>query len=311
MGDSIDTLLGLGPDSGDEGRQLVSGGDEGRQVVSSGSAGDAVTDGLADLAVSAIRPNPYQPRVDFDEEELDELAASIAAQGVLQPVIVRHIDGGQYELIAGERRWRAAQRAGLVVIPAIVRSVDDRASLEQAVVENLHRADLNVLEEASAYRQLVDEFSLTQEEVALRVGKSRSAVANTMRLLQLPGSVQRLVRTGELSAGHARALLAFSDSGMQAQLAVRVVNEGLSVRGVEDLARAASRGGPAEKAATTRRRDSKAASLLEIERLLADRLDTRVEVSLAGHRGRVVIEFADLEDLDRVYRVLARESDDG
>jgi ParB family transcriptional regulator, chromosome partitioning protein len=311
MGDSLDTLLGLGPDSGDEGRQAVSSGDEGPQLVSSGPAGDAVSDGLADLAVSAIRPNPYQPRVDFDEEELEELAASITELGVLQPVIVRHIDGGQYELVAGERRWRAAQRAGLVVIPAIVRSVDDRASLEQAVVENLHRADLNVLEEASAYRQLVDEFSLTQEEVALRVGKSRAAVANTMRLLQLPGSVQRLVRAGELSAGHARALLAFPDSGMQAELAVRVVKEGLSVREVEDLARAASRGGPAEKAATVRRSDSKAASVLEIERLLADRLDTRVEVSLAGLRGRVVIEFADLEDLDRVYRLLVGESVEG
>jgi ParB family chromosome partitioning protein len=227
---------------------------------------------------------------------------------VLQPVLVRQLADGEYELVAGERRWRAARRAGLRVVPAIVRDVTDRESLEQAVVENVHRADLNVLEEAAAYRQLIDDFGLTQDVVAQRVGKSRSAVANTVRLLQLPSPVQKLIVSGLLTAGHARALLAFPDPDVQAKLAERVVKDGLTVRDVEDLVRAASqRGSPVPE---ERRRDigeTKPAALLEIEELLARRLETRVRVTLGRHRGRLLVEFADLDDLDRIYRLLAED----
>ncbi len=223
-------------------------------------------------------------------------------------MLVRRNDESRYELIAGERRWRAARLAGLSEVPAVIRQVDDRTSLEQAVVENLHRADLNGVEEAAAYRQLVDEFAMTQDEVARRVGKSRSAVANTLRLLQLPAAVQRLITTGVLSAGHARALLAFPDPSIQIELAKRVVDEELSVREVEELVRAASRGRkqPDRGSSSGTAGGPQTASMLEIERLLAERLDTRVTVSMSRSRGRgrMIVEFADLEDLDRIYREL-------
>jgi ParB family chromosome partitioning protein len=301
-GDDLDALLGLG------GGRVVAASERPGGVGPGPSGWRGA--GLVVLPVQAIRPSSFQPRTIFGDGELDELADSISQVGVLQPVIVRPVDGGRYELVAGERRWRAAQRAGLTEVPAIVRDVDDRGSLEQAVVENLHRVDLNPLEEAAAYRQLVDEFSLSQEEVARRVGKSRSAVANAMRLLHLPGAVQRLIRTGELTAGHARALLALSDGGEQLSLAVRAVADGLSVREIEDLVRQLSTrtGGDASAVRRAGPRP-KAASVLEIERLLADRLDTTVNVSLVGSRGRLVIEFADLEDLDRVYQALAGTED--
>lgn len=342
MGDSLDELLGLGPDPGrpvrsegagprppssaadgpaaagrewsddrtfpsDRGmaEEAAPGPLEASQPDSAGTGVGSPSEVLLELSVAAIRPNPYQPRVEFDEVALAELAASIREVGILQPVIVRRIDVGRYELIAGERRWRAAQRAGLTLVPALVRAVDDRTSLEHAVVENLQRSDLNPLEEAAAYRQLIDEFSLTQDQVAQRVGKSRPAVANTLRLLQLPGSVQRLVRAGELSAGHARALLALSDSELQTALAVRAVKSGLSVRDLEELVRASGRSPRPGNKRSGDQEGGKAASVLEIERLLADRLDTRVEVSLTGSKGRLVIEFADLEDLARVYQAMA------
>lgn len=261
---------------------------------------------LLRLPITAIRPNTFQPRVDFDEAELDELAASVAEVGVLQPVLVRRIEVGRYELVAGERRWRAAQRAGLSHVPALVRDVSDREALEEAVVENLHRADLNALEEAAAYRQLIDEFGLSQEDVARRVGKTRPAVANTLRLLQLPPVVQRLVRSGALGAGHARALLALPEARSQLELAERVVADELSVRQVEEAVRALLRAGDGRARDRSRRGGSgeKPAPALEIERLLTERLDTRVDVSLGGGRGRLVIEFADLDDLDRVYQAL-------
>lgn len=266
---------------------------------------------LLRLAVTAIRPNAFQPRVDFDEAELDELAASIAEVGILQPVLVRRVDVGRYELVAGERRWRAAQRAGLTHVPALVRDVSDREALEEAVVENLHRADLNALEEAAAYRQLLDEFGLSQEEVARRVGKTRPAVANTLRLLQLPPVVQRLVRSGALGAGHARALLALPDARIQLELAERVVADELSVRQVEEAVRALLRAADDRDRERSRRGagGEKPAPALEIERLLTERLDTRVDVSLGGGRGRLVIEFADLDDLDRVYQALVGDAE--
>ena len=265
-----------------------------------------------DIDVDQVVPNRYQPRDHFDEEMLSSLAASIAEVGVIQPIVVR-ASGDGYELIAGERRWRAAKRAGLPSIPAIIRDSDDLSSLETAVVENLHRQDLNALEEAAAYQQLMEDFAFTQEQVATRVGRSRSAVANTIRLLQLPASVQRLVIEGQLSAGHARALLATPDKTAQESLAARVIDERLTVRDLEDLLRddagdeddnvdvapAAERGPtPATVGETTD------PGVLELEELLAARLETRVKVQLGKGPGRLVVDFADLDDLERIYRVI-------
>lgn len=293
MGEHLDALLGLAESS-----DVTTDESEG-PVRASTERPD-----LLMLAPEAIRPNEFQPREDFDEADLDGLAASIVEVGLLQPIIVRRIDDDRYELIAGERRWRAAQRAGLPEIPALLREADDRSSLEQAIVENLHRDDLNSVEEAVAYRQLMEDFGLTQDVVARRVGRSRSAVANTLRLLQLPAEVLRLVRRGELSAGHARALLTISDPAVQWSLAVKVVADRLSVREVEELVRAGS--GPKKvDSPRSKRRDGKPSAMLEIEQLLSDQLETRVSVSMARNGGRLVVEFADLEDLDRIYRELS------
>ena len=275
---------------------------------------------LLDLPPSAIEPNRLQPREHFDEDTLVSLTASVKELGVLQPVLVRRIDRDRYELIAGERRWRAAKRAGLATIPALVREIDDRHSLEQALVENLHRQDLNALEEAAAYNQLMEDFSLTQEEVAQRVGKSRSAVANTLRLFQLPASVQKLIAEGRLSAGHARALLATPDRAVQEALAERALEEAWSVRQVEAAVReqlppapVADDDAPAPADASTAPDDDAVArpvgrvrepAVLELEELLSARLDTRVNVSIGASRGRIVVEFADLDDLERIYRII-------
>lgn len=262
--------------------------------------------GLAQVPVAQVVPNPHQPRAHFDEDNLAALTASVRELGVLQPILVRPV-GEQYELIAGERRWRAARRAGLSEIPAVVRTVDDAASLEQAVVENLHRQDLNPLEEAGAYQQLIEDFGLTQEEVARRVGRSRSAVANILRLFQLPPAVQRLVRDGQLTAGHARALLASPDRAFQEALARRCLEKGLTVREVEEAVRARHEDAPSTPPPAAPA-NPRPAGLLELEGLLSDRLDTRVSVSMGAKRGKVVIEFADVEDLERIYRVLTDPS---
>lgn len=263
---------------------------------------------LIEVPIASVNPNPRQPRSRFDEEALVALTDSVRELGVLQPILVRAVADSQFELIAGERRWRAARRAGLATIPAIVREVDDRRSLEEALVENLHRQDLNPLEEAAAYQQLIEEHGLTQDQVAQRVGKSRSAVANAVRLFQLPGSVQRLVAGGEIQAGHARALLASPDRSFQERLAARVAAEGLTVREVEELVRVhqAELAGdePPVPAKVSPSPAERPPALLELEELLGDRLDTRVRVDLAKGRGRVTIEFADLEDLERIYRIL-------
>lgn len=265
---------------------------------------------LRELPVSEIRPNTFQPREHFDEEALVSLAASIQAVGVLQPILVRQSGPQEYELIAGERRWRAARRAGLQTIPAIVRPTEDVRSLEQALVENLHREDLTPLEEAAAYQQLIEDFGHTQEEVAQRVGKSRSAVANTLRLLHLPPSIQRLLAEGQISAGHARALLGTPDRVYQEQLARAIVSEHLTVREVEDRVRqhAGEPEGDEEGDDATTPKEPVAvvrpAALLELEDLLSNHLDTRVQVSMGAKRGRVVVDFATLEDLERIYRVI-------
>ena len=260
------------------------------------------------VPVAAIEPNAYQPRRRFDDEGLTALAESIAELGVLQPVLVRPAGPDRYELVAGERRWRAARRAGLRTIPAIVRATEDRGALEQAIVENLHREDLNALEEAAAYQQLVDDFGLTQDEVAKRVGKSRSSVSNTLRLFQLAPPVQRLVADGLLSAGHARALLGVADGRSQVALAKTVVQEDLSVRATEAAVRGLGQGPPVPSSGrevpTAAAKAGKSAAALEIQRILEDRLETRVEVQEVGSGGRIVIRFADEEDLDRIYRLL-------
>ncbi len=276
-----------------------------------GEAGSA----LQEVPVEAIAPNPHQPRRYFDEEALATLTASVAELGVLQPILVREVGEDRYELIAGERRWRAAKRAGLPSIPVVVRTVDEVLSLEQALVENLHREDLNPLEEAAAYQQLMEDFSLTQEQVAQKVGRSRSGVANTLRLFQLPPSIQRLVAENQLAAGHAKALLGTPDRAFQEQLARAIVARGLSVREAEEAVRAHNEGGgdgapdaggeaaPAGSPSSKRLRPP---GLLELEELLADHLDTRVRVAMAGSngKGKVVVEFAGLEDLERIYRAM-------
>ncbi|MGZ4729646.1 MAG: ParB/RepB/Spo0J family partition protein [Acidimicrobiales bacterium] len=283
-------------------------------LIPTGESVDSASTELQEIPVSRVKPNQHQPRAYFDEEALVSLTASVRELGVLQPILVRPLGDGEFELIAGERRWRAAKRAGLPTVPALIRTVQDAAALEQALVENLHREDLNALEEAAAYQQLMEDFGLTQEKVALRVGKSRSAVTNTLRLFQLPPSVQKLVAERKLSAGHARALLGSPDRLFQETLARRAVTDDLSVREVEEIVRAKEDAGeveaePAKPAATPALRP---AGLLELEELLSAHLDTRVSVTMGAKRGRVVVEFATVEDLERIYRTMTegRETED-
>ncbi len=258
-----------------------------------------------ELPLDVISVNQFQPRDKFDEISLDVLASSIREVGVLQPVLVRPCSDGTYELIAGERRCRAAKQAGLDRVPALVRTAEDSDALEQALLENLHREDLNAIEEATAYRQLVDEFGLTQESVANRLGRSRSAVANTMRLLQLPDEVKAMVVDGSLSAGHARALLGITNEKRLIKLAKKAVSDGLTVRMIEEVARAASQS-PEDSKQTKDRTGTadRGAAVLELESLLSDYLDTKVDVALGKGQGKLVIQFADLDDLERIYRVM-------
>jgi ParB family chromosome partitioning protein len=304
-----------------------SGLGKGLSALIPGEAVGEVDSLLRVVPISHIRPNAFQPRSHFDEESMASLAASIKAVGLLQPVLVRelHDEAETYELIAGERRWRAARRAGLQTIPVLVQVADDVASLEQALVENLHRVDLNALEEAAAYQQLIDEFGLTHEQVASRMGKGRATITNTLRLLQLPAGAQRALAERTISAGHARALLGTPDRALQEKMVERIVDEGLTVRAVEELVRD---GGaelrvvppPPEPAAAptagttsgttdgaTRRPISRKLpepGVLELEELLSTYLNTRVKVDIQNRRGRLVVEFATLEDLERIYRAM-------
>ncbi len=271
-------------------------------LIPSSDAGAAPILGLLEIPTTAIRPNSHQPREFFDEEALNALAESIREVGVLQPVLVREAEEG-YELIAGERRWRAARRVGLQTVPAIVRVADDALALQQAIVENVQREALDPLEEAAAYQQLIEDFHLTHEDVARRVGKSRATVTNCLRLLQLPPTVQRYLHDGSLRRGHAIALLGTPDRAFQEQLARRAVAEDMSVRSVEETVRMRS-GEPVVERVARAGRKLRPPGLPELENLLSDHLDTRVSVVMsdADRRGRVVIEFADLEDLERIYR---------
>lgn len=256
---------------------------------------------LCMLPVARIAANGRQPRQDFDEDSLEQLAASIREVGVLQPIVVRAVGGGDYELIMGERRWRAAQLAELAELPAIVRHTPDEAMLRDALLENLHRDQLHALEEGAAYSQLLSDFGCTHEQLAARVGRSRSHITNTIRLLTLPPTVQRRVAAGVLSAGHARALLAFSSPAQQEQVATRIVAEGLSVRAVEELAALA---GPDK---VTRRRHPRTPppGLDDVASRLSERLETRVRVEMGRSKGRITVEFGSFEDLERIVTAMA------
>jgi ParB family transcriptional regulator, chromosome partitioning protein len=272
------------------------------------SSGSDIGPVLRDVPINDIEPNPHQPRQHFEEEALVDLAASIREIGVLQPILVRPVDGNRYQLIAGERRWRAAKRAGLDMIPAIIRHTADLSSMEQALVENLHRSDLSALEEAAAYQQLIEDFHLTHDDVAKRMSKSRTAITNTLRLLQLPASIQARLLDGQLSAGHARALLAISDRSVQERLAQQSMAEGWSVRVLEDKVRTPDPVADSSGAGSPALRPLREPGLLELEQLLSDHLDTRVQISMGPKRGKVVVEFADLEDLERIYRRMTEHS---
>ena len=277
----------------------------GSPAPSTPSSTELPASALRDVPTNSISPNPNQPRVHFDEDSLNDLANSIKEIGVLQPLLVREVKPDTYELIAGERRWRAAQRAKLTEVPVVVREINQIESVEQALVENLHRQDLTALEEASAYQQLADDFGLTHEKVAKRVGKSRAAVTNALRLLSLPASIQGYLADGRLHAGHARALLACKDTKHMESLAATAVRDEWSVRQVEEAVKGnnpstgGSTGGGGSGGGTT---SLKPAGLLELESLLAEFLDTKVGVSMNGKRGRISIDFADLIDLERIYR---------
>jgi ParB family chromosome partitioning protein len=268
------------------------------------AADDASGARFEDLPIDAIEPNPRQPREAFDEEALAELVASVREVGVLQPVVVRELSPGRYQLVMGERRWRACREAGLETVPAIIRETADNDLLRDALLENLHRQQLNPLEEAAAYQQLLAEFGATHEELAERIGRSRSQVSNTIRLLGLPPTVQRRVAAGVLSAGHARALLSLDDAETQERLAARIVAEGLSVRATEELVAVGER--PAKPRARASH-GPKAPALARLESTLSDLLETRVTVELGRRHGKLTVAFASLDDLQRVLGVLAPE----
>jgi ParB family chromosome partitioning protein len=262
---------------------------------------------FAEVAVDSIVPNPKQPRSVFDEEALAELKTSIEEVGFLQPIVVREVGPQKYELVMGERRWRAAQALGRTMIPAIVRDTRDDAMLRDALLENIHRANLNPLEEAAAYQQLLDEFGATHEELARRIGRSRPQISNTIRLLNLPAPVQRRVAAGVLSAGHARALLAMEHSDQQEALASRIVAEGLSVRATEELVALAAADGPGKAALAKRRAKPHAPALTDLAERLSDRFDTRVRVDIGRSKGKITIEFATVDDLERIVGIIGVE----
>lgn len=258
---------------------------------------------FAEVPVEAITPNPRQPRQVFDEEAMAELVHSIQEIGLLQPIVVRHLGSDKYELVMGERRWRAAQEAGLKAIPAIVRDTDDDVMLRDALLENLHRAQLNPLEEAAAYGQLLEDFGCTHDELAHRIGRSRPQISNTLRLLKLPPAVQRRVAAGVLTAGHARALLAVDSEELQDRLAHRVVAEGLSVRALEEIV-AMGIGQQDKPARPARTPKPVAPRLADLEVRLADRFETRVKVDLGRSKGKITVEFASIDDLERIIGLM-------
>ncbi|ASY24399.1 chromosome partitioning protein, ParB family [Candidatus Nanopelagicus abundans] len=260
-----------------------------------------ITANRDEIELNNISANPKQPRTNFDEDQLTELALSIKEVGLLQPPVVRSLGNGKYQLIMGERRFRAAKLAGLKTIPVIIRQTSDDQLLREAIVENIHRSQLNPLEEAAAYQQLLNDFNYTHDELAVKLSKSRPVITNTMRLLNLPVSVQRRVAAAVISAGHARALLSLTDEKEIENLANRIVAEGLTVRAVEEIV---ASGGAKVKAGSVRSGKILAPKLKQISDDLADHLDTRVSVELGKKKGKIVIEFATIEDLERISKVI-------
>ncbi|WGL52545.1 ParB/RepB/Spo0J family partition protein [Nocardioides sp. BP30] len=300
--DVRDADFASGATNGDAAYLGAAGGLRGSQIEDSGLR---PVEGayFAELPLTSIRPNHAQPRQVFDEEAMDELVHSVREVGLLQPIVVRRAGEEEYELVMGERRWRASQRAGLVTIPAIVRETDDTDMLRDALLENLHRSQLNPLEEAAAYQQLLEDFSCTHEELATRIGRSRPQISNTLRLLRLSPAVQRRVAAGVLSAGHARSLLGVDDAATQDELAQRVVSEGISVRGLEEIVALRDIGGGPSKRRSARLKDP-APDLNEYADRLADRLETSVRVDMGQAKGKITVEFATVEDLRRIVDIM-------
>jgi ParB family chromosome partitioning protein len=269
------------------------------------AAQEARSVGLLRVPTEAVEPNPRQPRRSFDEESLAELAASIAELGMLQPVLVRALGEGRFELVAGERRLRAARAAGLESVPAILTDTDARGALQRAIVENIHRQDLNPVEEAAAYRQLMDEGGLTQEELAVRVARSRATIANSLRLLDLPLGIQRLLAEGRLTAAHGKTLAGLGGNPFQERVARRVAHEGLSVRATEELVRRYRAMSPRPGGGAP---GEQPPELAEAQRVLADHLQTRARVDMGPRKGRIVLDFATLDELDRILEVILGET---
>ncbi len=283
-----------------EGGEARSGSD-GEADAAAPAHGEVAGAYFAELPLSEIVPNHWQPREVFEEEAMSELVHSIKEIGLLQPIVVRRTGPHAYELVMGERRWRASQQAGLEVIPAIVRQTGDNDMLRDALLENLHRSQLNPLEEASAYAQMLEDFGCTHEELAQKIGRSRPQISNTLRLLKLPPAVQRRVAAGVLSAGHARSLLAIEDSDLQDRLAQRVVAEGISVRGLEEIVAVGEHG---QGGTRTARRKPTAPGLADLAERLSDRFETRVKVDLGKAKGKITVEFASLDDLRRIVDIM-------
>lgn len=277
------------------------GADVARRDETATAGGEVAGSWFAELPIDQVRPNARQPRQVFEEEALAELVHSIREVGLLQPVVVRRSGEDSYELIMGERRWRASQQAGLTAIPAIVRDTDDNDMLRDALLENLHRSQLNPLEEAAAYGQLLEDFGCTHDELAQRIGRSRPQISNTLRLLKLSPAVQRRVAAGVLSAGHARALLTVEDADLQDRLAARVTAEGISVRGLEEIVSL----GPGQTGSPRAHRSRPTApGLTDLAERLSDRFETRVKVDLGKSKGKITVEFASLDDLRRIVEVM-------
>jgi ParB family chromosome partitioning protein len=316
LGRGLAALIPTGPAAGggvstdpDPGRRYVDGpGPAGGAPESAAPATGDVAAEFREISLASVVPNPKQPRTTFDEEALAELEHSIREFGLLQPIVVREVSPGSYQLVMGERRFRAAQRAGLRSLPAIVRHTADDVMLRDALLENIHRVQLNPLDEAAAYEQLLAEFGVTHTELADRLGRSRPVVTNTIRLLKLPVPVQRRVAAGVLSAGHARALLGVDGAGQQEELAARIVAEGMSVRATEEAVVLLRNESPRQQK-PARRKPMLAPGLQDLAEKLSDRFDTRVRVELGQRKGRIVVEFGSVDDLERIVELINRGSD--
>ncbi|WP_329788408.1 ParB/RepB/Spo0J family partition protein [Lentzea sp. DG1S-22] len=306
LGRGLAALIPQGPPAGAPStiRPAAAVGNGATKTAPPQQAGEVAGAVYREIAVTAIRTNPKQPRQVFDPDAINELSFSIKEFGLMQPIVVRELTADTYELVMGERRWRATQQAGLKTIPAIVRQTADDVMLRDALLENIHRVQLNPLEEAAAYQQLLEEFGVTHEELADRIGRSRPVVTNTIRLLKLPLPVQRRVAAGVLSAGHARALLGLDDAGAQEDLAARIVAEGMSVRATEEAVTIAKNERPKKEKAAPRKQ-MHAPGLQELAERLSDNFDTRVKVELGQRKGRIVVEFGSVDDLERIVGMIS------